>query len=410
MVGAASVLLVGAFSGLGQGWHQATASPAAFVHVPEPPPGAVVVFVPLAEGAPADAPAMVEVCAGMGGDDRQACYGGLLADVLRARGAPDAFHELEAVVALDPDAYGWSHHLAHELGRVAFSFYGTPSAALPLCSMAYAAGCPHGVIEAYFQSGAEVDAAALRSLCGGGPAGKMGAFALSQCLHGLGHGLDIQNGHDLFATLDQCRSLADSWQLDTCARGAFMENIVYDMDPQGTQDAISGHHHAAVEQHPTGLRADDLLFPCDQVGPDVQPACYSMQTSVMLRFNGWDIAATFAECQGAPAAVQGECFSSLGRDIGTFTQGVADQSMALCSGAPDAGPRQECIRGLVAERMNGSGDIHAGFPLCALAVVGDKAACYAVVASMMRFMEPDAALRAAACEGAEPAFHAACAA
>lgn len=112
------------------------------------------------------------------------------------------------------------------------------------------------------------------------------------------------------------------------------------------EHAAAGHQPGGMEahQHHGGgavqtasrepfppLDPDQPLYPCTVLEERYLIACYQMQTSAILYFNGGDIAATARACDQAPERYRGQCYLSLGRDISGITVQDHDRARRACS-------------------------------------------------------------------------------
>jgi hypothetical protein len=201
-----------------------------------------------------------------------------------------------------------------------------------------------------------------------------------------------------------------------------MENIVNETTPHhgvGRPDAeaTAGHgdHHAtptlasgpAREPFPA-LDRDDPHYPCSVLAARYLVACYQMQTSVMLWFNGTDVADAARSCGEAPEHLRRTCFQSLGRDVSSITLQDNDRAVRLCSNGP-VEYRPWCHLGYAKNLVDVTADPADGFAYCRILPPGEsKRICNVAIGEQIWVLAEDPARRAEMCLAAEADFQAAC--
>jgi hypothetical protein len=262
----------------------------------------------------------------------------------------------------------------------------------------------------------------------------------------MGHGLMAVHDNHVPMSLDGCDLATDDFIRTSCYGGVFMENVVrvthphhtaeghagtqahdgHDAPPAaadphaahgGSHDEHAGHaagQQAQAMQHSPWqpLNRDDPLYPCNAVATKYQDACYMMQTSAILYFNGGDVAATGRACERAPAVMVSVCFASLGRDVTALAAQNHARSRELCGRtAGQAGGQGElwCTLGVVQNLMNVAADSDEGLRFCR-AVTGPepKRRCYRAVGEMISALVSAPAQRGESCQAAEPEYVAIC--
>ena len=370
------------------------------------------------------AEAAIEACGPKAYDEQTACYETFLLSTLRTAGVETAMATLKAIGARDRQVESDGHVYAHAIGIQAYQLAPDVSATFGRCSEIYQSGCQHGVIQAHFESLAAPDSQAVNELCRPWSGEDADMWLRFQCVHGLGHGLTMFHGHDLPAALRGCDLLADGWDRDACYGGAFMENIVNAttshhpasrLEVGAAAGARAGDAHAghSAGPHPAAsgwkaLDPEDLYHPCSVLDERYWPACYAMQTSIILHFNGYDFAAGARVCDGAPASMRRTCYQSLGRDVSSYTVQDHGEAIRLCSlGTP--GYQPWCYVGVVKNFVDLTARAEDGFAFCR-AVPGEtnKLKCHEAVGEEIGILESGAAERAALCEGSEPGYVDAC--
>lgn len=352
-----------------------------------------------------------------------ACYEGVLVPVAEAGELGRALEALEALAAVDPDVRRDGHMYVHGLGIAAYDAERDPAETFTECSELFHAGCYHGVIQAHFAETGEADSAEVNGLCTRVRARNPDGWTYFQCVHGLGHGLTILNGHDLVQGLAGCDLLDGAWERDSCYGGAFMENVGNATHPHHSAltsslpKAGDGHDdHAAHAGHaPTpaaepfrAIDRDDPHYPCTIVGEQYLAACYGMQTTVMLHLNGNDFAAAARTCDGAPAAVRTVCHQSLGRDASGFAEQNHREALRLC-GLDRSADAPWCYVGAVKAITDWSGKPDEGMAFCAGTPAGAaRTRCYEGLGEQINIMVGTDAARRDACARAPAEFAEVC--
>jgi hypothetical protein len=370
------------------------------------------------------------------------CLERTLVSLIDQAGIARSMEVLDTLVRMDREVRDNGHPLAHGLGISAYRGTATLAATFAACPTSQMSGCPHGVIQGYFLDisgqGRRIGGAELDALCAP-HAGN--AFIHFQCGHGMGHGLMAIHGNHLPMALQSCDQVRDDFIRESCYGGAFMENVMHVTHPHQTAgghaqtqggahgghspaDAHAGHGNASGSHAGhggaqgmshgewKGLDRADPHYPCSVVDRKYLDACYGMQTSAVLYFNNWDVAATARVCERAPQPFHIRCFMSLGRDVAAYAAQQHERMIDVCrrSGAAAGGQGWIwCARGAAETLVNQSADAQDGIRFCrALPGADAKADCYGAVGGFTRALHPDPEARARQCATAEPAFVAAC--
>jgi hypothetical protein len=387
--------------------------------------------------------------------NKQACVERTLVALIDQTGIGRTMEVLDTLVNVDGDVRFNAHALAHGLGIAAYRTPETLAATFSACPPSQMSGCYHGVVQGYFLSlarqGRLPGTPELDSMC---EPHRGTTFLFFQCAHGMGHGLMAVHDNHLPMSLDGCDLATDRFIRESCYGGVFMENIVRISHPHhtaeghaGTQGGHGGHdaqpaagdghaahggqaaaghdehagHGAAQQAGAHGgmqhtewkaLDRDDPLYPCNAVAAKYQEACYMMQTSAILYFNGGDVAATARACEQAPESMVALCFGSLGRDITALASQNHARSLELCGRAAGlaAGRGQMwCTLGVVQNLVNLAADPDEGLRFCrAVAGADAKRQCYRTVGEMISTLVNAPAQRGESCQAAEPEYVAVC--
>lgn len=315
---------------------------------------------------------------------------------VRDKGLGAALDSLAKLAEGSTEINGRGHDIAHALGEYAMSLSPNPKAAIRQCQPTFLYGCYHGVVRAYFASKGKTRPQDVVGIC----TEELGPLIRFQCLHGLGHGVLANLGHDLFRALTYCDALGKAFDRESCYGGVFMENIVVALELESGRTNSVGD-----SDQPPYLRPDDAHYPCDAVADRYRGSCYLLQTSGMLLYNGRSYAATGAACEKAPDRYVSVCFESLGRDISGDYQRDDAKTIAACSSVGTGPLRDHCFVGAVKNYLDA---LPRAFPFCRAVPESAKGKCYAAIGQQLSIAEPDPARRAAACSEAESRYVESC--
>lgn len=345
-----------------------------------------------------------------------------LLSILRNRGVEAAMEALDSLAANDPEVRRDGHEYAHAIGIAAYTGDEEVGVVFNRCTPAYQSGCYHGVIQAYFiehaaTHGGHLDRPFVNALCRL-QREESDRWLLFQCAHGMGHGLVMLAGHHLPTSLEGCDLVDDPWERESCYGGVFMENIVHATVPHHTpgrpeapgQPEHAGHHDhgdhgaAAARDDFPPLKREEPLYPCTVLEERYLVACYQMQTSAILFFNGYDVAAASRTCGTAPEELRPICFQSLGRDISSITLQNHTRAMRLCATAPSA-YQPWCTIGYTKNLVDVTADPEDGFAYCRMLPAGEsKRVCHVAVGEEIWVLADDLERREEMCLGAETAY------
>jgi len=349
-----------------------------------------------------------------------------LLGILRTRGVAAAMASLDSLAANDVAIRRDGHQFAHAIGITAFTGDEEVGEVFSRCTPAFQSGCYHGVIQSYFTRhieahGGHIDVATINGLCAGQR--DSDRWLLFQCAHGMGHGTYMIAGNHLPGALEACDLVADDWERESCYGGVFMENIVHETVPHHSvgrpnTDAAEGHgdHHApgatltsAATREPfPALKRDEPLYPCNVLEDRYLVACYQMQTSAILWFNGSDVPAAARACGQAPEHLRPTCFQSLGRDVSSITLQDNERAVRLCSNGP-VEYQPWCHLGYAKNLVDVTADPNDGFAYCRILPPGEsKRVCHVAIGEQIWVLAEDPARREQLCLAAESAFRDAC--
>jgi hypothetical protein len=183
------------------------------------------------------------------------------------------------------------HWLAHTIGQANLEKSGGDvGAAFATCPLGCVEGCYHGVISSWFvgrdPSTLSQD---LLTVCKSYPTGSV---MLRQCIHGIGHGLLMHGRLTLGQAVAACRSSTDSFFVETCLGGVFMENA----------NTVLGFPEAQL--------LGTLPSLCDGLASSDTRTCVSAIGEGLMFFTGHDLVKATALCkQGAPQQYLSDCLN-----------------------------------------------------------------------------------------------------
>jgi hypothetical protein len=379
---------------------------------------------PVASAASVDSTALAlslhKRCGSLPGQTKIDCYSKPL-DSLAALGeVRAAMGTLNRIEAIDMDAKRDGHVYAHGIGIVAGKRGGDVAKTFSMCDESNQSGCYHGVIQAYFDDAKKIGPTEVNTLCEPFRGPTADRWLRFQCVHGTGHCLTMIYGHDLPKALAGCDLLSDDWDRQSCYGGAFMENIVNVTNPHHPAHGMAEHaDHSEMDMagmnhdHETksafkAMDPKDPQYPCSIMAPRYLTSCYQMQTSVMLHLNKGDIGDAAMSCDKAPGVMKYVCYTSLGRDISSYSLQDHGTAIKMCSlGTEKYQPW--CYVGLVKNLVDLNARPEDGFALCKkLSGEANKVKCYEAVGEQIGTLRNDSESRSALCEKAEPAFFDTC--
>jgi hypothetical protein len=288
------------------------------------------------------------------------CYEQAFGNLAYDRGPRQALTTFARAIQSNPSVRADCHLIAHSIGAGSYVRYRDPGKAFVAAgrlAMTCSSGFYHGVLQRALH-GVQAGGlnAAARRLCSSGAVTK-NYFVLSQCVHGLGHGLMIYTGYNLPRSLRTCHRLATSFDRLTCTGGVFMENFTTSMSIRSPW-----------------LKAGDPLYPCDAVAKRDKLYCYLQVTSHLLDVTGGNWKKTAQWCRRVERGFVVLCFQSLGRDISGRTLQSPPEIVRLCALAGDM--ERECIYGAARDITNMDANARRSAPFCAQVPLAVRTYCF----------------------------------
>lgn len=297
--------------------------------------------------------------------ERTDCYQDALKDRLAQSGVGAAMALLKALARADQRFEREGHVYAHGIGISGYLLAQNVAVPFGQCTSDFASGCNHGVIQAYLESQEAVDSVSINALCEPYRTARDSRFHLFQCVHGMGHGLQMMYAGELPKALGSCDLLASRWDRESCYGGAFMENIMHEIAPHHpATKLVESHEHEHGGPPPfKALDSTDLLYPCSIMDQRFLRSCYEIQTAAILRFTKGSIAKSAEACDSAPEDMQPVCYASLGRDISSRALRKPAKAIRYCKQAGERF-RGWCYLGVAKALIDWNAEPSAGMAMC----------------------------------------------
>lgn len=264
-------------------------------------------------------------------------------------GVPRAFSSLKTEYQSRDSVKTNCHQLVHVIGRAAGEKYGDVSKAYAAGDTFCWSGYYHGVMEAILKRYGDDVRSELSTICSGVAQEGKYQFRHYNCAHGLGHGVMLIEGNELFVSLATCDNLSDSWERQSCYGGVYMENVMAEVNPD---------HNTKY------LKADEPMYPCTAVGEQYKEQCYLMQTSHALKLVNYDFSKVFEECEGVEGAFKDTCLQSLGRDASGNSNNTVKTTHDTCMLGKTTEARENCVIGAVKDFVSHYHGIKESTQLC----------------------------------------------
>src|SRR5437773_3183476 len=145
------------------------------------------------------------------------------------QGVAEAFADLKAGYAADPEMQRLCHAITHAIGQAAVRKYSGVAEAFRYGDNACGSGYYHGVLQGVALTLgrtrllSDLDAVCVAVV---GKEGK--SLDYFNCVHGVGHAIMVVTDDELFEGLRVCDGVTGSMEQNACANGVCMENLVVD--------------------------------------------------------------------------------------------------------------------------------------------------------------------------------------
>jgi hypothetical protein len=367
---------------------------------------------------------LATTCAGKPETLRWGCYREVLDQRLSQAGVEAASNMLRDLTHADPSVDRDVHMYAHGIGIDAFRMHPDIDATFSHCTPEFSSGCYHGVLQAYFDMKGTADPKVVEGACSPYELAPEKRWLLFQCLHGMGHGLNMALDHDLPKALVACDLLQERWHRESCYGGVFMENITHVTMPEHPATMLAAHDHSKPSgvASMTGMHMGngttpetfkaidpkDPQYPCSIVADRYVQECYRIQTALMLYLNHQSLPKTAHDCDQAPSAARPWCYESLGRDISAISDYQTVAAVRMCT-VGTLSLRKYCYAGTAESFVDNQAKADAGFGICnAVPTVGDKPTCYERVGELVLSLAATPQDREAMCSLPSPSATKSC--
>jgi hypothetical protein len=343
-------------------------------------------------------------CASTFARERQTCYEAYFVDLAERGGVRVALGALAALAADDRSVESEGHVYTHVIGIRSWKPGESMSDAFRACTGLFQSGCYHGVIQSYLTAEAGVDSAKVAWLCDLVEGTNTDRWLRFQCVHGLGHGLEMIWNWDLPRALQGCDWLVSDWDRESCYGGAFMENAVAaqphhapaELLAQGAAAASAdgrgdhgGHGGHTLDPGAAEFKkrdSSDVLYPCTIMEDRYLVSCYMLQGGVALRMLDLDYDAATRACDRVPEHVRQYCYLSIGTSASGLTVQDARKTARLCEHG-DPGYRPWCIIGAVKNFIDVTADPQDGLDFCPHVPLGpSRRQCYVAVGEQLSIL------------------------
>jgi hypothetical protein len=297
----------------------------------------IMVFGPSFIGPmPADTGSSITDCWGFRAND-YSCYQERYQELVDNSGVQAAFADLKDQFDKEPFVKANCHQMAHVIGRAAANLYSddvstTYTQGDDFCGSGYY----HGAMETIVANiGPENILNEADSICAELRDEENQSLNYRNCTHGLGHGFMGLYQNEVFKSLDACDALSDEFGRNYCAGGVFMENVLDENNPSTPSKY---------------LKADEPLYPCDEVKTEYKHMCYVKQAGYALEKNNDNFAKVFELCGKVEEDFRSSCYVGLGDQVGSQStnndpteEAQTEYIRELCGQGQDAEAQFTCL-------------------------------------------------------------------
>jgi hypothetical protein len=263
------------------------------------------------------------------------CYKKQLTDITKKQSPEAAMSLIKKEYETSSYVKSQCHQLTHIIGRAAYDKYNTVAETYAHGDQFCWSGYYHGAMEQVaLKNGYDYIVKNVNSICK--PVADKGEYSFYHynCVHGLGHGLMFVKDGDLFASLNACDPITNTWERTSCYGGVFMQNIMNEQTPDS--DIKTGSKY---------LKEDQPMYPCTAVDHQYKDQCYLMQTSYALQTVGYDFGQVFGMCDQVEAEFRDTCYTSLGRDASGNSISDVDRTRTTCLLGKTEEAQKYCVHG-----------------------------------------------------------------
>ena len=351
-------------------------------------------------------------CASLDNEARTTCYEDYFLALADSGRVSLALGALEHLGRLRPEVEADGHSLTHVIGIRAWQPGDDVAAVFKSCTSLYQSGCYHGVIQSWLTTGGQVDSTRTAMLCETIAPSGTDNWLRFQCMHGLGHGLEMAWNWELPKALSGCDWLVSDWDRDSCYGGAIMENSVASqpgghhtsvraLEATSTDEHAHAGHGAAPAAGPPTFRmrdSTDALYPCTILADKYLRSCYLGQGGILLSHVDYDFGRAATECDRVVETYRDVCYMSLGTNASGVTVRDTRKSLDYCAKG-DPNWRQWCYVGVVKNFIDVTADPADGIAFCREVPAGqDRDRCWNAVGEQLAVLYTrDTDRREAAC-------------
>ena len=374
-------------------------------------------------------------CGRLDGEARQTCYEDFFVALSGKERVRVALGALAVLARTEKKVEADGHGYTHVIGIKAWEPGMDVVKVFKSCTGLFQSGCYHGVVQAYFTGEGSVDSAKVSWLCDLIQGNSNDRWLRFQCVHGIGHGLEMIWNWDLPRALEGCDWLGSDWDRQGCYGGAFMENAMASMPgghhtparaieavqgsaaaaPEGGGDEHAGHGEHGGHMSDRGAitfkmrDSTDLLYPCTAVKAKYRSTCYMLQGGVILGAVDRDFGRAARACDGAEPELRHNCYLSLGTAASGMTVQNTPKIVEFCSKG-DPGYQPWCFVGAVKNYIDVTANPDDGLRFCEAIPQGDnQRQCYVAVGEQVLMLNmADTSARRRACDRARPEGRAEC--
>ncbi len=270
-----------------------------------------------------------------------------------SEGAETAWAYIKAAYNTPQGVIGNPHDLAHYAGKLIFKSYGFEG--LAHCTMDFAFGCYHGLMEAAFdpEQPEKFPRALVEAELGCQSNVATSSPAYWSCIHGIGHGVATFRQYVLEPALTDCDSLGAA--ISTyCNDGVFMEF---------SRNAAKDFYKRA-----------NPLYPCENIPAKYRTSCGRNQVQVMKqKFNFSNLEVAAACLKSSDKEIKYHCIDAIGYAVGQANAQKTDRIVLECGAIPDKAAAAQCTAAAAGELVFQN---TAGWQEAVVAVCGTSDICW----------------------------------
>lgn len=254
------------------------------------------------------------------------------------------------------------HELLHWLGGEIYNLEGIKGASI--CDESFNWGCFHGFFGRAISLEGEKFIKKAEAVCS---LSARDIFHVSDCFHGMGHGILAWEGYDtqnLLKSLDYCSNLEASETRQSCANGVFMEYNFGTMHSLNTDKTL-------IRQ----FKPENPLEPCDKIPEFYKSTCFSTQIYWWRDVLKEDFAKISGICNKLEVLEKRSCFSSLGVIFLSKYENNIVKTGESCTKYPDKDGSTYCVEGAIQYLLAKNKEVKNSLDLCSYLSPEGKTKC-----------------------------------